>query len=227
MTLRQFTKPSPNEVNRVLRRHNALIVHFSGAPKGSGKMRDNHLYPNDLLHAINNPAQCQLSCSLVVPSDNFSGFARNATGCIGVILGLKSNQSILAAFADDCGSAEDENGSRCVPNQPTLTPACLENTITDRARGSYNEWIVKDYIVLGIFAVAPFEVMSLDLPMHLPEVPDCLKDDKPIEIIKNTNLLAVSDQFNDQHIFGFENQKLCKWVDGKPEPCLHEEIYGA
>lgn len=103
-----INRPELADVHQFLRKHNALIVHFSGAPKGGGIER-NSMFPNDLEHVVEGRAMGGLSCSVVRPGDVFHGFERNATGCIGVVLDLQSKDSLVAVDPHDCGSIEDEN----------------------------------------------------------------------------------------------------------------------
>jgi hypothetical protein len=63
-------KPSITNVHGFLQRHNALIVHFSGAPPGIS-FGVNPGYPNDLHDVISGKAQTGLACSTVMPTDNF------------------------------------------------------------------------------------------------------------------------------------------------------------
>ena len=106
-------KPTREEVREFLCQRNALLVHFSGAPKGAGLERGAaHLFPTDLRHVVDGHASGGLSCSVVQPGDVFQGIARNATGSIGLVLDLKSADSLLAVSADDCGSVGDSSGKR-------------------------------------------------------------------------------------------------------------------
>jgi hypothetical protein len=49
-------KPQVPEVHEFLRKYNALVVHFSGTPKGAGSNFE-HRFPNDLLHVVGGNAQ--------------------------------------------------------------------------------------------------------------------------------------------------------------------------
>lgn len=221
----QTKRPTVQEMYDVLKKYNALIVHFSGAPKGAGASRNNNLYPNDLQHAINGHAQGGLSCSTVIPRDNFQGLYRNATGCIGIVLGLKGKESLSGAYPKDCGSNEDEKNKRLSFIQNELAITDIENTITNRPFGNYNEWIIKDYNVLGIFAVSPFEIAFLESPASPPGMPDRLKPDGPVASITSTTPEEVCDQFKGLPIYGFHEKTLCKWVNGHPQSCTHDDIY--
>jgi hypothetical protein len=147
-------KPELAEVHEFLRRRDALIVHFSGAPKGTGIDRgEAHLFPADLRHVVEGHAMGGLSCSVVLPGDKFHGFDRNATGSIGVVLDLTTKDSLVAVAPTDCGSIEDECGKRIVQNETDIATADLEHSLNKRA--NYNEWIIRNYVVRGILAVSP------------------------------------------------------------------------
>src|SRR5262249_11671848 len=169
--MQQLHKPDVTEVYEFLRSRNAFIVHFSGTPKGSGGGK---WFPNDLRHVIEGRAMGGLSSSLVRPGDNFRGFKRNATGSIGVILGLQSKASLVAVDPSDCGSIEDEQGNRTVQNERDITMEDLARTLDARAVGDYNEWIIRNYDLLGIFAVPPSEVSVLKIPTYSEDVPEYL-----------------------------------------------------
>ena len=66
-----FTRPNLAEIHTVLAKHNALIVHFSGTPKGAGSDFE-QLFPSDLREVIEGNAQTGLCCSTVLPGDNFA-----------------------------------------------------------------------------------------------------------------------------------------------------------
>jgi hypothetical protein len=89
-----MAKFSLNDVNQLLRDHHALIVHFSGTPKGSGSNFE-HFFPDDLKSVIRGEAQSGVCCSTVTPFDNFDLENANATGCVGVVLAPLSAASIF------------------------------------------------------------------------------------------------------------------------------------
>lgn len=195
------SKPKISEVHAFLRKHNGLIVHFSGAPKGAGKERGSaHLFPADLRHVINGCAMGGLSCSVVRPGDIFHGFKRNATGCIGVVLDLKADASLVAADPQDCGSSEDEHGNRRVDNERDISFEDLERTFRDRLVDGYNEWVVRDYVVRGIFAMKPFDVSILKIPEYPDDMPDYLRSSKI-----STRFSGCRTGGASQYIPGFDN----------------------
>ncbi len=217
---------SKTKIYEVLYEHNALIVHFSGCPKGAGVEREDHMYPNDLKYVLDGNAQGGLSCSTVKPGDCFYGIERNATGCVGVLLGLKTDNSLRAVSPDDCGSFE-YSGAResYLANEVTLES--VSESITSRGIGGYNEWIVADYEVIGAFAVTPYEVSALFSPPIIPEVPAELLGADPIVGIKQTNVIEICNTFSSWPVFSFEQGLLCKWEAGGTKSVLHSELYAA
>lgn len=218
-------RPSISEIYALLQRHNMLIVHFSGAPKGSGTTRPNHLYPNDLNYVLNGHANSGLSCSTVSPGDTFSGFERNATGCIGTILGLKSPQSLIDAIKFDCGSMQDSNGFRVTQNPKDLSIIDLEETITGRGQGSYNEWVISNFEVLGIFAAMPLEVSYMADETTRPELSEFFKISGPVADIKNISFQQVLDDFPSYPIFTFNGSKIYRVTNEGRINVNHREIY--
>lgn len=216
-----LTKP---EIYELLHKHNVIIVHFSGCPKGSGVERNDHMYPNDLKFVLEGNAQGGLSCSTVKPCDCFHGIERNATGCIGVVLGLKDETSLKAVSPDDCGSSENLGVRESwLANEVTAESAAA--SILNRKSGTYNEWIVGNYQPLGIFAVNPFEVSALFPPPRIPEMPEELQGTDLVPGIKQTTLTEISGLFQDQLIFSFYYGKLCRWEEGTMQEISHDELY--
>jgi hypothetical protein len=217
-----FRKPEIAEVYDLLRRRNALIVHFSGTPKGSGKDRgEGHLFPSDLLHVINRRAMGGVSCSVVWPGDNFYGIERNATGSIGVILGFIDNQSLVTADKKDCGSIEGEGGIRIVENERDIELVDLERTFN--LRTSYNEWVVRDYKVRGVFAASPFEVSILKIPVYPSDMPDYLRDNTPVPDLREVGRAELLDTFRGLPIYTFDDKDILQFSDNVQ--VAHSHIY--
>lgn len=194
-------KPTVNEVHNVLRRYDGLIVHFSGAPKGSGVDRG-HLYPQDLRHVEQGKAMGGVSCSIVRPTDVFHGNRRNAIGCIGLVLDLIEPGSLVAVSPSDCGSIEID-GVRTVEREVDISATDIEKSIEDRQADSYNEWVLRNFKVLGVFAVFPFEI-SMQCKLPLPEgVPDYLSTTDNVIGVGNTNLAEVMHQFPCLSVYTF------------------------
>lgn len=199
-------KPTVDEVHNILQRHSALIVHFSGAPKGSGVERG-HLYPQDLYHVNNGMAMGGVSCSVVCPTDVFHGDKRNAMGCIGLVLDLTESNSLVAVSPHDCGSIEI-SGKRCVEHEVNISTIDVEKSITNRQPGSHNEWVLRDFKVLGVFAVYPFEI-SMQSKLCRPEdAPEYFPTDEFVIGLGRTNLTIVQQQFPELPVYSFHQGKL-------------------
>lgn len=142
------------DVNAFLRREQALIVHFSGVPPCTSYSGAKP-YPLDLQHVIAGGARSGVCCSVVRATDKFVGGGDcHAIGNIGVILGLTSMKSLLAVTVGDGGSWVNPEGKREFIDRP-IGMSDIEASVRDRS--GHNEWIVGDYSVLGILAVAPFQ----------------------------------------------------------------------
>ncbi len=166
-----------------------------------------------------------VSCSIVRPNDIFHGFNRNATGCIGVVLDLKTESSLVAADPHDCGSIEDGHCKRVVLNERDISSDDLERTLRDRPTDSYNEWVVRDYAVCGIFAMPPFDVSCLKVPDYPDDMPDYLKTSQPIPDIRQTNFAEIADSFPGQTIYTFQGTRIFRYAPPELLPIEHATIY--
>ena len=108
------SKPSLDEINRFLRERRAVIAHFSGVPKGTGRYPQP--YPHDLLNVIAGGAKGGLPCSVVTATDGFGAPNGPTIGSIGVIVAPTSAQSIIAVSHEDAGSYEVD-GVRVYPER--------------------------------------------------------------------------------------------------------------
>lgn len=145
----------------VLRRHNHIIVHMSGCPKGIGLSHqpERRYFPDDLLDVIRGTGTVQsgVSCSTIAPGDTLDWFelAKNATGEIGVILDVKDG-SVVDSHFNDSGSEVNEHGERTTHLSRNTTEALEDSIVSRPMKGNpgnqacYNEWIVKDYLPIGI-----------------------------------------------------------------------------
>lgn len=209
-----YQKPEVAEVYDFLRCYNALIVHFSGDPKGAGWNRPNHMFPVDLQHVITGNAMGGVSCSVVKPGDNFHTFGkRNALGTVGVILGFQSKQSLVAASHEDCGSYLDEIGRRQVIEKD-IAINDLELTLSQRVH--YNEWVVRDYKVLGIFVALPITVSEMGMPEGAEDVPEAVMGGEQVISVPKT-VEAVGKLLSDADIYTFNHGgiyqlKVKQWV---------------
>lgn len=221
MGAKKMISEDVNTIYQILAEHNALIVHFSGAPKGSGNSCNDHLFPDDLKNVIDGKAQGGLSCSTVMPNDIFSGIERNATGCIGLILGLKEKDSLVSAESDDRGSYLDESGSRLVEKRK-ISKQDIRDSIVNRSSTSYNEWVVKNYYIIGVFAISPMEVsVRQNLPPELAEAMGVTFEFG----IKPVTVENVKAMFSTQRIFSFYEEKIVEYFDNKFIGISHNGLY--
>jgi len=139
-----------DEARTFLRRRNALIVHFSGCPKGVGF---DTCYPDDLVQATANP-HWGLACSVVKPGDGIG----NAFGFVGIIVDVTKDTSVVAVSTDDCGSQVDRGTGKRIALDMIPTAEKCEKSLDERTK--HNEWVVEDYEVMGIFVLRPPQIWS-------------------------------------------------------------------
>jgi len=217
-----LARPSVSDVHGVLSGRNALIVHFSGSPKGAGRDRG-FLYPADLQHVLHGRANGGVSCSTVMPGDVFHGVCRNATGCMGVIVDLMTPTSLTAVSHDDCGSIELPDGTRTVANPVDIHIKDVEDSIVLRRPGCYNEWVVRDFRCVGIFAVHPYEISTRQHLSYPNDMPDWLTPSEPDLNIVTRPISAVSQDFPGMRIFTFCSGRI---VDALTlSEVRHEDLY--
>ncbi len=219
-----FIRPSLTDIHALLSGHCGLIVHFSGTPKGAGSDFD-LLFPDDLRKVANGHSQSGLSCSIVKPTDEFAHLSyANATGCIGVVLGLQSEHSLVDAHPHDCGTFMVD-GVRQTPSARDMTTHHIDATITCRASGNYNEWIIANYSVLGIFAAAPFRI-SANIPIDYPDdVPANLRTSVDAPGFKYLSLEEIAAEFPDQPIYSYVNGALVEWGQASWKSIPHSQLY--
>lgn len=217
---RPWARPSVADVHDFLRSRNRLIVHFSGTPPGHGKKREDHMFPADLLHVLSGRAMGGLSASIVQPGDRFSAYGlSNATGFVGVILDLQTDQSLLNVDAGDCGSEEYADGSR-TSRAADLSLQDLSDSMCNRTE--YNEWVVDTYKVLGIFAAPDYEVWAQAPVLGNPEGADILIAQS---IPKSSDELRTL--FAGWNIYSFDDASkgIVRWTASGHEPVEHSAIY--
>lgn len=208
MTTPPFTRPSIAQVHEVLRRHSALIVHFSSCPKGTGYHSD-LVYPRDLHNVIDGGAMSGVSCSVVTPKDSFGGVNKNGTGCVGVVLDLMTSDSLIDVSPDDCGSHVVE-GQRRFRDDRDISVADIEHSINERPIGKYNEWLLRNFKVLGVLAVPPFECSTLESVPRPADLHDAYHSDEPTISIGYTTISEVCAQFPTLPVFTFFAGQIVK-----------------
>jgi hypothetical protein len=153
--LHQVSRPDVKEVHKVLNAWGGMIVHFSGVPPGTSTGL-NLQFPDDLKHVLAGNAQGGISCSTVRPGDTFEGPQRNSWGCIGVIARGRTPWSLVGVDAHDCGSRMEPDGLRwCVHADADLNLDEVVRSLDDRSATDCNEWVIRDFDVLGILLQPP------------------------------------------------------------------------
>ena len=217
-------RPPIVDIYSLLRANNAFIVHFSGFGKGAGNPFPRVYYPADLQNVITGGALGGVSCSVIGSADKI-GFQpdANATGCIGVVLGLRTPLSLMNASAGDCGSHVNANGTRAANPSP-LSIQDLQATLDNRDPDSYNEWVIGDYEVLGIFFADPAYVAE---PQSVPQIAGVSS-----HILGTTangyrleSLADVIANHPNQRIFRFNAGALEEFVAAGWTPAAHSNIY--
>lgn len=211
------SRPSIAEINQVLSESNGLIVHFSGAPKGLSFTQTIRYFPDDLNFVAAGNAQGGVSCSVVFPGDVFAGIERNAIGCVGLVLGLRTPESLVAVSATDCGTNVGPDGHR-VPRQPHISIDEIRSSINGRPPRNYNEWVLADFNVLGVFAIEPLEIWGqgrIDVSDEVRELLASSQYDALDELqygIINTSFEEIAEHFPSLPLYTFRRGRICKLV---------------
>lgn len=214
-------KPSLDEVLAFLGASSALIVHFSGAPKGAGLAGPVRHFPDDLLHVVAGHAVGGLSCSLVTPRDVFHGPMRHATGTVGLVLCPNARQSLLAVSPRNAGSYVDADGTRRA-QEHDIDLALLEASLSLRG-DRYNEWVVRDFTVLGLFVAEPTSVWRT-VPIHLPPEVAALQGG-PIESVVDTSLADAVKDFPALPIYALRDSAICRLDGERWQHIEHADVY--
>lgn len=211
-------KPSLDDVLSFLARHQALVVHCSGTPKGIGPGQER--YPEDLRHVWLGRAQGGISCSVVKPGDRFHGTGCSSTGSVGLVVAPNDSKSIVAVAPRDAGSCV-ENGVRVVGQEVDIGVTDLEQSITARSNG-YNEWVVRNFKVIGLFVAEPATIWQ-DVPMLVP-------GDMPHQLIPQGVSISVSqvaEDFKGLPIYSLSKSEILQWTMNGWRSVAHSDIYRA
>jgi hypothetical protein len=211
-------KPPLADIYRALRAYDAVLVHFSTEGKGremqkfvgdrQGEERkaaiDRNIarfYPGDLKYAIANTGQ-SVCCSTIRPDDlSF----RNAMGSIGLMVRLQTPQSLRTVANIDDGYLGDDDDR----DMDITFDLCVE-TINDRPQG-HNEWLVKNYEVIGIFGLLPMGYY-----------------DPHRDNIISREFSQIESDFPEMPVFGFADGKIYRFRgDGSGDGDLvqHTDLY--
>lgn len=143
------------DLRAALRAKPALIVHFSGVPKGIGHSRR---YPQDLELVLANPNEI-LCCSTIEPGD-LDRRPPGATGSVGVVLDPIDEASVVFVHYDDVGSPPSTDERRSTDRQTSVAD-CVRSFTRD-GLFPYNEWLVGPYRVVGLFVGSEAQVQMPD-----------------------------------------------------------------
>ncbi|MGA7439396.1 MAG: hypothetical protein WBW32_14860 [Luteibacter sp.] len=204
-----------DQIRLFLARHQALIVHCSGTPKGVGPGR--LPYPADLKHVTQGLAQGGISCSLLKPGDRFHGAGRNSTGSVGLVVAPTSSSSLVAVAPDDIGSYVVEGVRLGIP-EGDVGIGDLESSIVGRG-DSYNEWIVRDFKVIGLFVAEPATTWQ--------EVSLAMTSGHCVQQAKDISVPDITAEFPGLPVFTLSGDSILRWSENAWEPAAHSDIYPA
>lgn len=134
------------ELSDFMTQKRAIVVHFSH----HANMRDDGIFPDDLINAIANRHIWPLSCSVVWP-----GHSMDVVGSVGVIF-EPTLDSVLCVSNMDAGSYVLPDGTDQSGGVP-LTADSLAATF--EVVGTYNEWRLRGAEVAGIFVLNSNNIM--------------------------------------------------------------------
>ena len=210
----QPKRPSYDEVRSLLGSREGLIVHFSTSPS---MHKEDAYYPHDLQTALTNPC-CKtkgLSCSVVTPHDIFDGDSPFVPGYVGIILDPRSRRSIVSCSTHD--------GGDCRNLQTGMVEGELEHVDisadllceTIDGRTGYNNWLVKDFTVLGILALPPFKVEVIGYHPHIGTTRGT----------SHTNIHQIAQEFPHSAIYSVRDNQYCLLHEDKIEQVAYNEIW--
>jgi len=155
-------------------------------------------YPDDLKYTMAHPARARC-CSTVRPGDVS---VDHAMGSVGIMLRLKTPQSLRTVAKWDDGYMDDDRDM-------DITPADLADTMDDRP-GGHNEWLLQDFDVVGIFALPPLGYFDIRR-----------------EGVVQTDLAAIQRTFPDMDVYAFANGAIYRIrKDGSGGDLVeHSELY--
>ena len=144
-------------IREFLRRREALLCHFSSPMRTCRSI----IFPDDLTKAME--LKEKVVCFSTILADdkgpsrvNESANEENAVGSVGIIVDIEDTGCVVAVDSHDCGSILDrDTGERTYCTNGPTEENCAASI--DERKG-YNEWLVKNYRVVGIFVFEPIYV---------------------------------------------------------------------
>ena len=166
-------------VRDFLRSRKALLVHFSGLTT----RRPDLVFPDDLRKAMT-LGNTGLAFSTILAGDS----EQNATGSVGIVVDISENECVSRVSPSDAGSYLDPRENQLMSGGCRPTNETCARSIDKRT--SYNEWIVRHYIVIGIFLFFPPTV-----PQH------CVVLNHSHRALVSISVDDVACSFSNQRIF--------------------------
>ena len=162
-----------------LRSRKALLVHFSGPTTRHTDL----VFPDDLRKAMT-LGNIGLAFSTILVGDN----ENNATGSVGIVVDITENECVSGVSPSDAGSYLDPAENQLISGGCRPTKETCARSIDKRT--TYNEWIVRNYTVIGIFVFFPTVV-----PKY------CVVLNHPHRALVSITVDDVACSFSDQRIF--------------------------
>ncbi len=181
------------DLQKLLVEKGVILVHFSGS---RADLPPEKQYPGNLQNAIR--TGMWNSFSTVGPNDDGS----THWGLVGIIGMPREFASILEATPNDNGHPRLPDDTIEVSGKEVTLEAC-EKAIVE-SQGTYNEWVLKNYNVFGLFAFG-------DELLHLGFTP---------------NVPALQRDFPGVRLFSQQNGRFVEIIDGgRITPTSIEAIY--
>ena len=162
-----------------------------------------------------------VSCSIVTPKDSFHGERRHATGTVGLVLHVPTPASLVAVSPNDAGSSVDAHGNRWAP-ESDIDAMALERSLTERGE-RYNEWVVRDFRVLGIFVAADPTVTKRG-KLEVPPDAAALIDPSAILSAEPITLDEIVAALPSLPLYSFGQGGIVEFRRGRWESVKHSDV---
>ncbi len=125
---------------------------------------------------------------------------------------------------NDSGSVKNLDESRTTAQSEGITIKCVERSLSLCQNDRYNEWVVKDYEVIGILAVEPYEISRIEDVSYADKMPSYLQPTENVGISR----LKIQDTFGDfpkRNVYSFNNAQIVKTSNFTEEQICHKTLY--
>jgi hypothetical protein len=114
------------------------------------------------------------------------------------------------------------DGRRTVDRKTPVTLDELRASIKDRDATDYNEWVVADFKVIGLFAAQPFRIWA-----KIKLAPKCAEflGTTHHEDFTYTDAAQVEEMFAGFPVYGFESGRLAMRASGSWVETSHVSLY--